>query len=278
MSICFTKHERLQLALLIDGDNIASQYADEILTKLAMHGDIASQQVFGHFPSDESTPWNSPAAQAFDIEKVCVSPCGKGSNCTDIALIAQAEALAKAAIVDGICVASSDGDFACLADQLRKANQLFLVAAPMLASRKLVDVCDTYIALDGDFQPPNQSDLSPRQLMLLNDAVAMHKNKNGWAKLSAVSRYLHCHSESFAKNKWGYRKLKTLLNALGCFDVARSRDGPTRTRRRTLSPSTSSDDTVRADATCRKTLSVNDRSESSAREDCESGMGSRVGR
>ncbi len=202
------------------------------MTKAAMQGDVTIRQVFGDFFLQENTPWDASTPRMLGIEPVQVNWCHQGSNSTDIALIAQAEALAKSATVDGVCVASSDGDFACVADLLNENKKLFLVMAPLLASRKLVEVCDRYISLDGGYQPPNQIGLTSRQLWLLTNAVAMHKNKTGWAKLSAVATYLQCHSPKYAKNKWGYRTLTKLLNAVGCFDVKMDYDGQMRTRRK----------------------------------------------
>lgn len=233
--MCDSNAERLRLAVLIDGDNLSPQYADEMLTKLALQGEVVIRQVFGDFVLHENSPWNTQPPHPLGIEPVQVDRLYQGCNSTDLALIARAKALAKAATIDGVCVASSDGDFACLADLLNKANKLFLVAAPLLASRTLVEVCDRYIDLDGDYQAPNDNGLCSRQLWLLANAIAMHTNKNGWAKLSAVSRFLRCHSPSYAKNKWGYRKLTKLLRAVGCFDIRKSPGGPMRTRRKTKS-------------------------------------------
>jgi len=254
--------DRIRLALLIDGDNISPHYAEEIVSKVAMQGDVVIRQVFGDFLGEESTDWISPAVRALGIESVHVDRRHQGSKATDVALIAHAKALAKTATVDGICVASSDGDFACLEDTLQQAQRLFLVAAPALASRKLVDACHQYVALDGHFQPPNPSDLSSLQLMLLNDAIALHKNKKGWAKLSAVSEYLQCHSESYAKGKWGYPTLSKLLRDLGCFDVARYYGGQMRTRRRARSRCRSSGNIAFGDTIGGNTLSSDARPQS----------------
>lgn len=229
-----TPKERLRLALLVDSDNVSAYSAAEIVSKAAEHGVLSVRRVFGDFSTGESAPWMSPAIQALGLQPVHVERRQAGDKSTDAALLAEAEALSRTAAVDGVCVASSDGDFACLAEPLRRAKQLFLVAAPMLASRKLVDSCDVFIALDGGLVPPKPSSLSCRELMLLTDAVEMHTNKAGWAKLSAVSAYLECHSPAFDKNKWGHRSLRELLLSLGCFEVARYQGGAVRTRRKRL--------------------------------------------
>lgn len=234
-----TKEPPSRIAVLIDGDNIAAKCAAEIVTKVQLRGRVVTALVFSDFTTQESAPWSTLDLAELGLTRVQVDRNEPGDNSTDKALIAQAVALSASSTLDAICVASSDGDFACLADQLKKARQNFLVAAPMNASHKLIDSCDEVIPLDGDMQAPMASSLNGRDFLLLNHAIAMHRNKHQWAKISAVSDYLECHSPAYARSKWGYSSLQNLLDALGCFAIARYQGGALRVRRKKVGDSAS---------------------------------------
>ena len=60
-------HERPQLALLIDGDNLSPYFAEEMVNKAAMQGDVTIRQVFGEFILQENTQWDAAAPLALGV-------------------------------------------------------------------------------------------------------------------------------------------------------------------------------------------------------------------
>lgn len=240
---------RPRLALLIDGENIPPRYAKELMSKACELGNVTIRQVYGDFRCHNSPSWNAQLPRELGIEAVHQQQTYRGSNSTDLAIIAAAQALLKTAAVEGICVSSGDGHFAPLARQIRAAGRLAYGIGPSSTSQKLTKACDQFLSFDSKFDPsgclPNRSKLNSEQQQLLNHAVAHHANKDGWAKVSAVSHYLRHHSPDYAKNKWGHASATKLLRATGRFVVATHSKRQAQTRRRMADKSTTLGSTTR---------------------------------
>jgi NYN domain/OST-HTH/LOTUS domain len=111
-----------KLALLIDGDNVSATYMAVIMREAAKHGAVAVRRIYGQFKAGKMKSWMKHV-EAFDMTPVNVSPLTKGKNATDMKLVIEAMDMLYGRQLDGICIASSDGDFTPLAARIR-ANAL----------------------------------------------------------------------------------------------------------------------------------------------------------
>ena len=107
-----------KLALLIDGDNISASYLPLIMREAEKHGMIAVRRIYGQFKSGKMKSWMKHVDD-FDLTPVNVSPLTKGKNATDMKLVIEAMDMLNGRQLDGICIASSDGDFTPLALRIR---------------------------------------------------------------------------------------------------------------------------------------------------------------
>ena len=107
-----------KLALLIDGDNISATYLPLIMREAEKHGMIAVRRIYGQFKSGKMKSWMKHVDD-FDLTPVNVSPLTKGKNATDMKLVIEAMDMLNGRQLDGICIASSDGDFTPLALRIR---------------------------------------------------------------------------------------------------------------------------------------------------------------
>lgn len=221
--------KRLRLALLIDGENLSPRYAQELLTLASGLGEVATQRVFGDFLQQSTPSWDALVPRALGIEPVQVRWSYAGCNSTDVAIMAEAVELIEAGVMEGLCVASADGDFAPLAKNAHAAGKLFFGIGPAHASRNLVRACDRFLV----FPDTCKSAKLRSERQLLHHAVALHANKKGWAKLQAVSAYLRQHSPSYVEHRWGFATLSKVLRASRSFTVEQFPDGQMRTRLRT---------------------------------------------
>jgi len=221
--------KRPRLALLIDGENLSPRYAKEVLTLASGLGEVPIQRVFGDFLQQSTPPWDALVPRSLGIEPVQVQWSSAGCNSTDVAIMAEANELIEAGGMEGVCVASADGDFAPLAENAHAAGKLFFGIGPAHASRNLVRACDRFFV----FPDTCKSAKLRSEQQLLHQAVAIHANKQGWAKLQAVSAYLRHRSSSYTEHRWGFATLSKVLRASGMFDVKQFRDKQMRTRLRT---------------------------------------------
>ena len=107
-----------KLALLIDGDNISPTYLPLIMRQAETHGTVAIRRIYGQFKSGKMKSWLKHIDE-FDLTAVNVSPLTHGKNATDMKLTIEAMDMLSGRQLDGICIASSDGDFTPLAARIR---------------------------------------------------------------------------------------------------------------------------------------------------------------
>ncbi len=110
------------LAVLIDADNIAVEFATAILERARTWGSVSIVRLFGDFTANRHAAW-CELARDFGYETVLQLSGGKGKNSTDITLTIHAMDLLHRNAVDGFCVVSNDRDFLPLAARLRGAGK-----------------------------------------------------------------------------------------------------------------------------------------------------------
>lgn len=83
------------LAVLVDGENISPDYAEEILQKASTLGKVSIRLVFGDFRRRNTPPWDTAVVKAFRYDLVHVHREFRGSNSADEALCNRARRLAR---------------------------------------------------------------------------------------------------------------------------------------------------------------------------------------
>jgi len=156
-----------KLALLIDGDNISASYMPLIMYEAGKYGVVAVRRVYGQFKSGRMKSWLKHIDE-FDLTAVDVLPLTRGKNATDMKLVIEAMDMLHGRQLDGICIASSDGDFAPLATRLR-ANALavygFGAKKAPTAYKAMFDrffECDTLLAAEKK-APASRTSPPPRK-------------------------------------------------------------------------------------------------------------------
>lgn len=109
----------MNLALLIDGENVPAHFLPELNRHVASLGDPIIKCVFGDFSENRLPSWIK-AARDHCIELVFQISEGKHKNSADIALTIRAMDLLYSERIDGFCLVSSDRDFAPLTARLRQ--------------------------------------------------------------------------------------------------------------------------------------------------------------
>jgi hypothetical protein len=108
----------IRLALLIDGDNVSAAYMPIIMREAGKLGTVAIRRIYGQFKSGKMKSWMKQI-EDFGITPVNVSPLVHGKNATDMKLVIEAMDMLHGRHLDGVCIASSDGDFTPLAARIR---------------------------------------------------------------------------------------------------------------------------------------------------------------
>ena len=119
--------EDLNIALLIDSDNVSPRYISGILSELSKYGKITIRRMYGDWSQDRLHSWMRCSSR-FSLTPVMQPNNTPGKNASDIGLIIDAMDILYTGDVQGFCLVSSDGDFNKLATRLREAGKIVGVA------------------------------------------------------------------------------------------------------------------------------------------------------
>ena len=139
----FIDEEHGDIALFIDGENISSKHAEQILEIASDIGTIAVAKVYGLQKDEHTKKWTEKANEN-EIKDIRL--CGKPEeNKVDNKIIKDM----KKTILDhcwigSICIASCDGGYAEVLKELHDLGLTTIVIGTNKTSKKLKDVCDVF--------------------------------------------------------------------------------------------------------------------------------------
>lgn len=128
----------LRLALLVDGENLASSWAERIVVVAQTWGKLTVCRVYGDVKLING--WE--VASGFRMMH-----SGSGKNAADILLSIEGVELAHSGAIDGFVLASSDRDYAHLAAHLRGKGFFVLGLGEAKTPPSFRHACSTFIVL-----------------------------------------------------------------------------------------------------------------------------------
>lgn len=139
--------EDINIALLIDADNISSKYISVILSELSKYGKITIRRMYGDWSQDRLRSWLGCSA-GYSLTPVMQPNNTPGKNASDIGLIIDAMDTLYADSVQGFCIVSSDGDFNKLATRLRESGKVVIGMGEKKTPESFRVSCERFIFLD----------------------------------------------------------------------------------------------------------------------------------
>ena len=137
----------MNLAVLIDGDNIPSAHVKEMMEEIAKYGNPTIKRIYGDWTKPALSKWKKLLLENAIIP---IQQYGytTGKNATDSAMIIDAMDILYSGKVDGFCLVSSDSDFTRLATRLREAGMLVLGIGEKKTPDPFIVACDKFIYLE----------------------------------------------------------------------------------------------------------------------------------
>ena len=139
--------EDLNIALLIDSDNVSPRYISGILSELSKYGKITIRRLYGDWSQDRLHSWMRCSSR-FSLTPVMQPNNTPGKNASDIGLIIDAMDILYTGDVQGFCLVSSDGDFNKLATRLREAGKFVIGMGEKKTPESFRASCERFIFLD----------------------------------------------------------------------------------------------------------------------------------
>ena len=131
----------INIALLIDVDNIGWKYTESILSELSKYGKVTIRRMYGDWSQPRLKGWLSCASR-YSLTPIMQPNNTPGKNASDIGLIIDAMDILYSGNVDGYCIVSSDSDFTRLAARLRESEMLVLGMGEEKTPKPFISACN----------------------------------------------------------------------------------------------------------------------------------------
>jgi len=224
----------LNLAVLIDGDNIPSTNIKEMMEEIAKYGNPTIKRIYGDWTKPHLTRWKSILLE-HAITPVQQYSYTTGKNSTDSAMIIDAMDILYSNKVNGFCLVSSDSDFTRLATRLREAGMKVFGIGEKKTPNPFIAACDKFVYIEilesnteGDESDDSKpktvkkkdfDKITPRVIRLISSTISDLADDDGWAFLGDVGSLLQKKQPNFDSRNFGFQKLTPMINAINLFEI-----------------------------------------------------------
>ncbi len=228
----------LNLAVLIDGDNIPSAYVKEMMEEIAKYGNPTIKRIYGDWTNPRLGKWKNLLLENA-ITPIQQYGYTQGKNATDSAMIIDAMDILYSGKVNGFCIVSSDSDFTRLATRLREAGMQVFGIGEKKTPNPFIVACDKFIYIE---ILKNQSDddtldakstatakssvdkMTAKEIRWISNTINDLADDDGWAFLGDVGSLLQKKQPNFDSRNYGFQKLTPLISSIPNFEVERRED------------------------------------------------------
>ena len=222
----------LNIAVLIDGDNIPSAYVKEMMEEIAKYGNPTIKRIYGDWTRPNLSKWKNLLLENA-ITPIQQYGYTTGKNATDSAMIIDAMDILYSQKVKGFCIVSSDSDFTRLATRLREAGMQVIGIGEKKTPNPFIVACDKFIyieilknktekkddGLDKDSGKSSVDKITRKEIKLLATTISDLSDEDGWAFLGDVGGLLQKKQPNFDSRNYGFEKLTPLIKSIGEFEL-----------------------------------------------------------
>lgn len=231
----------LNLAVLIDGDNIPSAYVKEMMEEIAKYGNPTIKRIYGDWTNPRLNKWKTVLLENA-ITPIQQYGYTQGKNATDSAMIIDAMDVLYSGKVGGFCLVSSDSDFTRLATRLREAGMQVFGIGEKKTPNPFIVACDKFIYIeilknqsqnssdnvneaDSDSESKNTIDkITAKDIRFIAATIDDVADDDGWAFLGDVGSLLQKKQPNFDSRNYGFQKLTPLISSINSVEVERRED------------------------------------------------------
>jgi len=221
----------INLAVLIDGDNIPSAYVKEMMEEITKYGNPTIKRIYGDWTKPHLTKWKNLLLENA-ITPIQQYGYTTGKNATDSAMIIDAMDILYSGKVNGFCLVSSDSDFTRLATRLREAGMQVIGIGEKKTPNPFIVACDKFVYIEilknqvekknddnKDLSKSNVDKITRKEINLIRTTIMDLSDDDGWAFLGDVGSLLQKKRPNFDSRNYGFEKLTPLIKSIGFFDL-----------------------------------------------------------
>lgn len=224
------KNTDLQLAVLIDADNIPYANIKGMLEEIAKFGIPAIKRIYGDWTRTTASGWKS-ALLEHAITPIQQYSYTSGKNATDSAMIIDAMDILHDKKVDGFCLVSSDSDFTRLATRLRESGMMVIGIGEKKTPQPFIVSCDKFIYIEiigskdnmktdnsvsatSEHGSSGLEKVDARFINLLKSSINDLADDDGWAFMAEVGSLIMKKRPDFDPRNYGFYKLTPLIKSI----------------------------------------------------------------
>lgn len=228
-------NNELTFGVCVDAENISSNEIELILFKIATLGNIVFKRIYGDFSHPTLSSWKT-VAQNNGLQPIQCFRSISGKSNSDIALVI--DAMDWANKIDGLCIVTSDSDFAPLALRLKEGGLKVYGFGEEKTHKSFKQACHRFYYLEAlkvEYNKNEDGVLSDSESEKIDDKVAEENtllplsrlkheiklaiqdsaDESGYTPLSTVGHLIGKRFPDFSSRNYGYKKLIDLINNLG---------------------------------------------------------------
>lgn len=248
--------KEMKLAVLIDAENISSQYVDIIMSEANGLGDVIYRRIYGNWTNSQMSSWKTTILDNA-LQPIQQYSNTTGKNSSDSALIIDTMDLLYQNNLDGFCIVSSDSDFTRLASRLRESQKYVIGMGESKTPRSFISACNKFLyldvllaeaAVDEEASVPtkkkedkgNNNNLNSTKNPIINKTANAdttsgkdietikqtlvklteeNSDDTGWIFSGTLGNLLNKQFSDFDVRNFGYKKLVPFIESLGLFEV-----------------------------------------------------------
>ena len=231
--------ENMNIAVLIDGDNIPSANVKEMMEEIAKYGNPTLKRIYGDWTKPGLSKWKNLLLENA-ITPIQQYGYTTGKNATDSAMIIDAMDILYSDKVNGFCLVSSDSDFTKLATRLREAGMLVIGIGEKKTPNPFIIACDKFIYIEilrkqsenktdpKESYKPSFDKITNKEINLITSSINDLSDEEGWALLGDVGSLIQKKRPNFDARNYGFEKLTPLIKSIGNFEIEQRENSKSR--------------------------------------------------
>lgn len=223
-------NQSVNMAVLIDGDNIPSARVKEMMEEIAKYGNPTIKRIYGDWTRPGLTKWKNLLLENA-ITPIQQYGYTTGKNATDSAMIIDAMDILYSGKVNGFCLVSSDSDFTRLATRLREAGMQVIGIGEKKTPNPFIVACDKFIYIEilkkqteektenKTSNEPSVDKITKKEIHLISSTIRDVSDDDGWAFLGDVGSLIQKKRPNFDSRNYGFEKLTPLIKSIDRFEI-----------------------------------------------------------
>ena len=223
--------QNINMAVLIDGDNIPSAHVKEMMEEIAKYGNPTIKRIYGDWTRPGLNKWKNLLLENA-ITPIQQYGYTTGKNATDSAMIIDAMDILYSEKVNGFCLVSSDSDFTKLATRLREAGMMVIGIGEKKTPNPFIVACDKFLYIEilrkesednkvekKEKDTSGVENITKREINLISSSIRDLSDDDGWAFLGDVGSLIQRKQPNFDSRNYGFEKLTQLIKSIGQYEI-----------------------------------------------------------